>query len=242
MRPYERLNAIAGRIDAHKYLEIGVYRAVNLCKVNVRRKAGVDVKFLLDPSTKETLRTQDCDLFETSSDEFFANLNSEEKFDLIFIDGLHTFEQVCRDLLNSINHLSSGGVIIIDDTFPTSLAASQPDMDRAKAIRKVQSCYTEAEKLSNAWMGDVYKVLFFVDKMLPSFTMLHFKEGHRQTMLIPRKRKVGNSIENILQLSSIGYDDFILSGYFDQLKLSDQEVLDYAFPASGNQISDSGAR
>ena len=40
--------------------------------------------------------------FKISSDEFFAHHPPPAPFDIIFIDGLHTFEQALRDLLNSL--------------------------------------------------------------------------------------------------------------------------------------------
>lgn len=229
MKRYERINAIAHEIDAAAYLEIGVQRANTLSMVNVDRKVGVDVKFLLDAPTEEALRNQNCELFEMTSDEFFASFNNEIKFDLIFIDGLHIFEQACRDLLNSLSHITDRGIILLDDTFPTSLAAAQPNVNRAQTIRKLEPAYTNSERLSTAWMGDVYKVLFFVDKMLPNYTMLHFSEDHRQTMLVPRKRKPGNSIKNIEQLANISYEDFLLCELFKKADVSDEDVIKYAF-------------
>ncbi|HET7247078.1 MAG TPA: class I SAM-dependent methyltransferase [Streptosporangiaceae bacterium] len=41
---------------------------------------------------------------EMTSDEFFAGLPTGKTYDLIFIDGLHTFEQAYRDLCNAIVH------------------------------------------------------------------------------------------------------------------------------------------
>ena len=42
--------------------------------------------------------------------------NCEDFFDLIFIDGLHHYEQVKKDINNSLKFLKKGGVCIIDDT------------------------------------------------------------------------------------------------------------------------------
>ena len=46
-----------------------------------------------------------------TSDEFFKN--NEIYFDCIFIDALHIYEQVRKDILNSIKFLNANGIIII---------------------------------------------------------------------------------------------------------------------------------
>jgi hypothetical protein len=53
------------------------------------------------------------------SDDFFKN-HIQKKYDVIFIDGLHTAYQVTKDIYNSINNLNDGGIIIIDDIYPHS--------------------------------------------------------------------------------------------------------------------------
>ena len=50
------------------------------------------------------------------SDDFFKT--SKDKFDVIFIDGLHTYDQVRRDVINSIKHLKEGGYIALHDMLP----------------------------------------------------------------------------------------------------------------------------
>jgi hypothetical protein len=45
-------------------------------------------------------------------------LQNKKKFDLIFIDGLHTEEQVLRDIINSLFILNFGGTIVLHDCNP----------------------------------------------------------------------------------------------------------------------------
>lgn len=54
--------------------------------------------------------------FNDISDHFFEH--NEERFDIIFIDGLHTEEQVQKDIRNSFRFLTKGGVIILHDCMP----------------------------------------------------------------------------------------------------------------------------
>ena len=87
-----------------KYLEIGcdqnaVFNTIPLDKKN---KIGVD------PISGGTHRM--------NSDEFFRD--NRENFDIIFIDGLHTYKQVQRDAINSIKFLKKDGIIFFHDLLP----------------------------------------------------------------------------------------------------------------------------
>ena len=50
-----------------------------------------------------------------TSDDFF--IDNTKNFDVIFIDGLHTYEQCQRDCINSLKFLNPGGILIIEDIF-----------------------------------------------------------------------------------------------------------------------------
>ena len=76
-----------------------------------------------------------------TSDEFFEqNVN---KFDFIFIDGLHTYEQVHVDIENSIKALNPGGWIAVHDLMLRNCSRS-----------------TCTKYFRVAWSGDVWKVAF----------------------------------------------------------------------------------
>ena len=89
------------------YLEIGVrIPAENFDLINAKSKHSVDP----DPMGK-------CD-YITTSDRFFENHAGDKTYDIIFIDGLHTAEQVYIDVINSIKHLNDGGFIVMHDCNP----------------------------------------------------------------------------------------------------------------------------
>lgn len=100
------INYIAKKINAKKYLEIGVDQGATFNNVNIDYKVGVD------PNV-------DClNVVKKTSDDFF--LTNNEKFDIIFIDGLHHVDQVYRDIINSLSCLNLGGYIICHDMLPTN--------------------------------------------------------------------------------------------------------------------------
>lgn len=98
------INTLIQKIDAKKYLEIGVSIGQNLASINCEYKIGVDPN-VNSPAT-----------FHITSDEFFEK--NQETFDVIFIDGLHHADQVLKDILNSLDILNDGGYIICHDMNP----------------------------------------------------------------------------------------------------------------------------
>src|SRR5262249_26626142 len=102
------------------YLEVGVAEGRTFFHQTCRLKVAVDPRFRLDlPAARKS--EPGSRFFEETSDAFFAGHAAEAgPFDLIFLDGLHTAEQIIRDFLNSILHLSPQGIIVIDDVWPDS--------------------------------------------------------------------------------------------------------------------------
>ena len=107
------------------YLEIGCDKNQLFSKVNIDNKIGVD------PVSGGNVRK--------TSDDFFKE--NKSSFDIVFIDGLHTYEQVKRDILNSVNFLLDEGIILVHDCMPDSLGK------QAVPRYKMQ------------WNGDVWKAI-----------------------------------------------------------------------------------
>jgi len=86
------------------YLEIGVSKneVFNCIPLNMSKKIGVDP--IMGGNKKMT------------SDHFFQK--NEKFFNVIFIDGLHIYEQCQKDVLNSIKFLKPNGIILIHDMIP----------------------------------------------------------------------------------------------------------------------------
>ena len=55
------------------------------------------------------------EFINSTTDDFFLNYNSDEKFDCIFIDADHTYEGVSKDYYNTLKLIKSGGYIILHD-------------------------------------------------------------------------------------------------------------------------------
>jgi len=110
----ERFEVINFIIDKYNlinpnYLEIGVQWGNTISRINTNNKDGVD----------PDIYGCNCPFvnYKMTSDEFFEK-NISKKYDIIFVDGLHTAYQVTVDIYNSIYNLNNGGWIILDDVYP----------------------------------------------------------------------------------------------------------------------------
>lgn len=99
------INHLARNLGAKRYLEIGVRDGRNLKKVRIPEKIGVD------PAPGPDVTHQ------MTSDEYFAG-HGDQRFDIIFIDGMHLEEFVVRDIENALKCLNKGGYIIVHDCNP----------------------------------------------------------------------------------------------------------------------------
>ncbi len=188
------------------YLEIGVDEGATFHGLRAGRKVAVDPAFKFRPPADGDGTVS---YREATSDAYFADLRPDApKFDVIYVDGLHTFEQVLRDLLNAIDRLSAAGVIVLDDILPNSYHASLPSLDEAFRVRNYVADRQNQPglKADTTWMGDVYKAAFFVRGFLQSFSMATVAENHGQLVLWRAPRSPGDLGEETV--GSVAGTDF----------------------------------
>lgn len=141
------------------YLEIGVSRGQAFQRISA------DVKFAVDPAFQLTERTRELAdakgrvvrYFETTSDAFFENekaLLAQHPVDVALIDGLHTYEQVVRDVENTVRHLKDDGVILLHDCNPPFELAGR----RADSWDEFMAQQSGPLKIG-IWNGDVWKAI-----------------------------------------------------------------------------------
>jgi len=174
------INYLIGLYGYTSYLEIGVDCGSNFERVHCAYKVGVD------PANKYEKLT-----YNITSDEFFAQ--NDEKFDIVFIDGLHVSDQVIKDIQNSLNVLNPLGTIIMHDCLPNSEAAQ---------LR---------ERLGDHWNGDVWKAFAHYRKNpdLVMFTIntdqgLGFiKKGNQVVFDVPEKLDYSFYVKNANELMNV---------------------------------------
>jgi hypothetical protein len=204
MKRAELLNKILSFYGKPNYLEIGVDAGDTFREVNAGIKHGVDPDFKFDVNDS-AYQAQGIELFSITSDQFFKT-DTEINYHTAFIDGLHEFGQVLRDLLNTLPRMKKKGVIIIDDVLPCHYQASLPTINQMLAYRAAIG--------SNdmSWMGDVYKLIYFIREYLPSYSYATSIEAHGQTILWQGERSETDSKAQNLSLSDIekiGYGETV---------------------------------
>lgn len=116
------IQAIIDKYSLKSYLEIGVNNPYNnFHKIKCKEKIGIEP--CLEKSDGSNIGYT---LLKNTSDSFFeTNLFYKEQnpafktdFDIVFIDGDHTAEQVKKDFENSLKCLSDNGFIIVHDILP----------------------------------------------------------------------------------------------------------------------------
>lgn len=97
-------------------------------------------------------------IFAMTSDAFFetdAAKRLTDRVDLAFLDGLHLFEYLLRDFMNTEKLCAAKSVIILHDLIPPNLKAADRTWDR---------------KATRFWTGDVWKVAFILREYRPDLT------------------------------------------------------------------------
>ncbi len=120
------INNLLNKTSEKKYLEIGCDLNQVFNKVNAKYKIGVD------PLRGGNRRC--------TSDIFFKK--NSEKFNVIFIDGLHEYNQIRKDVINSLKFLKNDGYIVIHDLIPRDWLEEH------------------IPRLNSTWCGDVWKISF----------------------------------------------------------------------------------
>ena len=123
----EIIQLLINKVNAKKYLEIGMGPGINFNQIKC------DYKISVDPTPTVPVT------HIMTSDDFFNQ--NENIFDIIFIDGLHWNEQLYKDIINSLNFLNKNGYIICHDINPMS-----------ELIQKYPQPIPESE-----WTGDCWK-------------------------------------------------------------------------------------
>ena len=155
------------------YLEIGTFHDELFGLIECNNKVGVD------PVSGGTVRK--------TSDQFFKD--NEEKFDCIFIDGLHYYSQVKKDIENSLKILNPNGIILIHDCLPNN--------HFEQAVPRCQI----------TWNGDVWKAIVEcrTQENIDTYTCYaDFGIG----IIINRKNK------NLLNVNNKNFSKILFEDYF----------------------------
>jgi len=173
----EILKKIIKKQNYKSYLEIGCDNNENFSEIIIENKVGVD------PLKGGTLRM--------TSDEFF--INNKKKFDIIFLDGLHTYEQTIKDIDNSLKFINEKGVIVIHDCLP----------------KKIWNQIVP--RIYGHWNGDVWKAIVHSRTYIQAETYTCMAD-HGLGMIFKRKNR------NCLELKEKNFKNLKFSDYYNNHK------------------------
>lgn len=130
------INFLIKKYQYINYLEIGVRDGSTFRQIKAPHKDGVDPGIECNNPPEVNYPITSNDFFNLIKD------HPEIKYDIIFIDGLHLWEQVDKDINNSLKHLTDNGTIILHDCNP---------LKKEHQVRKFIP--------GTCWNGDVWKAI-----------------------------------------------------------------------------------
>jgi hypothetical protein len=198
-----RLNALAGGLgDARSYLEVGIWAGATFELVDVPVRVGVD------PEPRFDLHhlPRGARVFPVTSDEFFAA--TDATFDLVFLDGLHTYEQTYRDLVNALRTCPRG-LILIDDVVPSDEISAIPD--QAESLRR----RAELSLVGTPWHGDVFRMVACLADHHPELDWRTIVNGGNPQLVLWRRR-AGHPVTAVTDAALARYSSFSYAEVFGE--------------------------
>ena len=154
--------------DSKRYLEVGVSQGHLMSQIHTRTAIGVDPSFdiTFNVSHGKTIVT----LVQVPSDTFFAEYDYAARAggppDLIFLDGMHTFEYLLRDFFNAEAIASDRTLIVLHDCLPLNA-------EMAERNAKVSAQLGVNTRFPYHWTGDVWKIIPILQTYRPDLRLVY---------------------------------------------------------------------
>lgn len=168
---HEIINKVIADTNSESYLEIGYGEGNNFKEIECK------IKSSCDPESKSG------EPLKMTSDEFFE-AHKEKVFEVIFIDGDHTAEQVRKDITNALK--CNPKAIILHDTIPHS--------------KQMQ----EVPRKQKEWTGDVWRSVVGFIENYPDVKVETYRSDYGLTVIYPEGKKVRKHFENM----EMSYEEF----------------------------------
>ena len=192
----KRFEIIQDIIDFKKYnsyLEIGCDRNQSFSNIKIEKRVGVD------PVEGGT--------HKMTSDHFFSI--NKDNFDIIFIDGLHEYSQVMKDIKNSLKFLNKEGIILLHDCLP----------------RTIWNQITP--RLNSDWNGDVWKSIVHC-RTLDNIDTYTFIADRGIGLIFPRRNKNLVKFEKKVNFKDLTFKEYFIKHehlmntiHYDKSKIHD---------------------
>lgn len=213
MHRFDVVQALLDLYQSPSYLEVGVQDGITFHRTHAARKVAVDPVFRFDVDVaRQQPENANSAYHQLPSDAYFCGPGVGAAFDVIFIDGLHTFDQTLRDFHNAIGLLKPGGVILLDDTVPNTYAASLPNEVASVRLRQA------TEPHNRAWMGDVFRLVYFIRDYFPQYSYATLADNHGQTIVWRAQRTASAKPRSVEAVARLEFADVML--HRDELNIA----------------------
>jgi hypothetical protein len=154
----EVLELLSRHLAPASYLEVGTRRGESLVKFGCDA-VSIDPHYIVNQNViRERKRSF---FFQMTSDSFFAEhdlaLFFPRGIDIAFLDGMHRFEFLLRDFINTERYCHRNSVILMHDCLPHN-----------------QSMASRAHKDGDYSAGDVWKLIPILKKFRPDIKVFMF--------------------------------------------------------------------
>ncbi|MBO5005646.1 MAG: class I SAM-dependent methyltransferase [Clostridia bacterium] len=163
------LNYLIFRHNYKTYLEIGLGDPLSsFIEIMAPNKESCDpyVNRELTPIINKYLT------YHMTSDDMFANMDKDKKYDLIFVDGLHDAKQVLKDIFNSLKHINDNGLIVVHDCLPKHEYWAEPVFNNDNPARKLSNGLFDG-----TYNGTTWKVLPVLEALGVKFETVDVEYG-----------------------------------------------------------------
>ena len=124
--------------DLYEHLELGLNCGTNFNSLLIENKKSVDISF------SDVIPT-----YLMTTNQFFEE--NKDKFDIIYIDADHEYNQVIKDYNNSVECINKGGIIFLHDLYPPNEEHTKPEL-----------CYN-SYKILNYFIENNYNIIINLD-------------------------------------------------------------------------------
>ena len=117
------------------------------------------------------------------------------------------------------------GTIIVDDVIPASYAASLPDLELSRRF------WAATNNPDGSWMGDVFRLVFFVQAYMPFFEYGTVQENHGQMIMWRGVNPSAGPLMPVETISRLQFPSVVLNPEVFNLRPFADILADIPLPA-----------
>lgn len=209
---YQVLTRLHHVLEPRSYLEIGIRDGRSFALARCAA-IGIDPAFSIIPAAVANKPASH--LFRIGSDAFFARHDPKALLggpvDIAFLDGMHLFEFLLRDVMHVERHCRPNSVLVLHDCLPTDIGMTRRERAWTEAAGPTRSRL--------AWAGDVWKVLAILRALRPELRLLVLDAAPTGLVLVTGLDPASTVLQEryfdiveeyqALDLAAIGLADFV---------------------------------